>query len=108
MEIEILVVPDCPHEAPAAEQIRRALGEAGLYDITITTRVVTDQAEAERIGFTGSPTILIDGHDPFAEPGRPAGLTCRVYATPNGLEGVPGLSHLREALTAAANAEPNH
>ncbi|MFF2809673.1 hypothetical protein ACFVT2_21370 [Streptomyces sp. NPDC058000] len=108
MDIEILVVPECPNETPTAEQLRRALDDTGLNDAAFTTRTVADQAEAERIGFAGSPTILINGHDPFAEPGRPAGLTCRVYATPNGLSGVPGLDRLREALTDAANAESGH
>ncbi|MFC8261184.1 hypothetical protein ACFUNF_27160 [Streptomyces sp. NPDC057291] len=41
--------------------------------------------------FTGSPTFLLNGRDPFAEPGRPAGLTCRVYRAPDGLRGLPGL-----------------
>ncbi|MFJ8390858.1 DsbA family protein [Streptomyces sp. NPDC094438] len=101
MEIEILVVPDCPNAKPAAEQLRRALDDVGLSDTTFTTCVVTGQAEAERIGFTGSPTILINGHDPFADPGRPAGLACRVYRTADGLAGLPDLDRLRQVLTSA-------
>jgi glutaredoxin len=79
MKIEIVVVPDCPHETAAADRLRQALDDAGLREVRFTTRVVTDQNEAERSGFTGSPTILINGRDPFAEPGRPPGLACRVY-----------------------------
>lgn len=30
---------------------------------------------------TGSPTLLIDGVDPFAAPGLTAGLSCRLYTT---------------------------
>ncbi|MEU9429075.1 hypothetical protein AB0D87_40810 [Streptomyces sp. NPDC048342] len=102
MEIEILVVPDCPNEQPAAERLRQALDDAGLANITVAIRVVADQAEAERLGFTGSPTILIDGRDPFAEPGGAAGLMCRVYRTSDGhLAGVPALDELRQALRAA-------
>ncbi|MEU9372630.1 class I SAM-dependent methyltransferase [Streptomyces sp. NPDC048255] len=99
MEIEILVVPDCPHSEPAAELLRQALDDVGLHGATVTTRVVTGQGEAEERGFTGSPTFLIDGRDPFAEAGRPAGLACRVYQTPDGLSGLPGLGQLRQALT---------
>ncbi|MFG2981276.1 SAM-dependent methyltransferase [Streptomyces sp. NPDC048258] len=99
MEIEILVVPDCPHSEPAAELLRQALDDVGLHGATVTTRVVTGQGEAEERGFTGSPTFLIDGRDPFAEAGRPAGLACRVYQTPAGLSGLPGLGQLRQALT---------
>ncbi|MFJ6016146.1 hypothetical protein [Streptomyces sp. NPDC092952] len=102
MNIEILVVPDCPNEAPAAERLRRALDDVGLGGTAFTVRTVTDLAEAERAGFTGSPTFLVDGRDPFAEPGRPAALACRVYATEDGLSGLPGPGRLREALLAAA------
>ncbi|MGW1196729.1 hypothetical protein ACWD4B_12945 [Streptomyces sp. NPDC002536] len=105
MEIEILVVRDCPHEKPAIELLRRALDGLGRTDAAWVTRVVADQDEAERIGFTGSPTYLIDGRDPFAEPGRPPGLTCRVYRTPQGLAGLPALDRLRRAL-AAGGGEP--
>ncbi|MET9662552.1 hypothetical protein [Streptomyces sp. NPDC006510] len=89
------------HARPAVERLRRALDEAGAADTWVTTRVITEQAEAERMGFTGSPTILIDGRDPFAEPGRAAGLTCRVYRTPDGPAGVPTLDQVRHALAAA-------
>ncbi|MFE1962755.1 hypothetical protein [Streptomyces sp. NPDC059479] len=105
MEIEILVVPDCPNEKPAAERLRSALDAVGMHDTTFTIRTISDPEEAERIGFTGSPTILIDGHDPFAEPGRTAGLSCRIYPaaapTSDGPVGVPGFDQLREALTIA-------
>ncbi|MFE4173846.1 hypothetical protein ACFRR7_17650 [Streptomyces sp. NPDC056909] len=102
MEIEILVVPDCPSEKLAAERLRSALNDVGLHGTTFTTRTIGDAEEAERIGFTGSPTILIDGQDPFAEPGRTAGLSCRIYRTPDGLAGVPGHDQLRQALTTVA------
>ncbi|MFJ1617801.1 hypothetical protein ACIODT_35840 [Streptomyces sp. NPDC088251] len=101
MEIEILVVPDCPNEKPAAEQLRRALDGLGLTDTMFTTRIIADQAEAERIGSTGSPTVLINGRDPFLESGRPAGLTCRVYRTAGRPTGLPGADQLREALISA-------
>lgn len=34
--------------------------------------------EAEVTNFTGSPTILVDGRDPFDEPGRASGPVCRL------------------------------
>ncbi len=98
MEIEILVVPDCPHSEPAVDLLKQALHAAGLHGATVSTRVVTDRSEAERRGFTGSPTFLVDGRDPFAEAGRPAGLACRMYRTPRGLTGPPSLDQLRRAL----------
>jgi hypothetical protein len=41
---------------------------------------------------------LIDGVDPFAEPGHPIGLGCRVYRTPEGLLGSPTVEELAQAL----------
>ncbi|MEU3552403.1 hypothetical protein [Streptomyces longwoodensis] len=64
--------------------------------------MVGDQAEAERSGFTGSPTILMNGRDPFAEPGAVPSLACRIYRTPTGPAGAPGLDQLRQALAKEA------
>ncbi|MET9674668.1 hypothetical protein ABZY68_16455 [Streptomyces sp. NPDC006482] len=66
----------------------------------MSTRVIAD--EAERTGFTGSPMILINGHDPFAETGTIPSLACRIHHTPDGLAGAPGVDQLRRALGAAA------
>ncbi|MFI9629554.1 hypothetical protein [Streptomyces sp. NPDC052042] len=108
MDIEILVVPDCPHTGPAAELLRRVLDDMGLHDTGFSTRVIRDRAEAEATAFTGSPTFLIDGRDPFAEPGRAPGLACRLYRAPNGSgpdgtvpSGLPGADRLRQALARA-------
>ncbi len=54
--------------------------------------------DAERLGFIGSPTVLIDGSDPFAAPGSPVGLACRLYVTPEGLAGSPTVDQLAEVL----------
>ncbi|WP_406384697.1 hypothetical protein [Streptomyces sp. NBC_01618] len=102
MKIEILVVPDCPNQLLAETRLRQALDGAGLSTTTVVTRVVADQAEAERSGFTGSPTVLIDGRDPFAEPGATPSLSCRIYRTPGGPAGAPGVGQLRQALLEAA------
>ena len=40
---------------------------------------------AGRRGFVRSPTILIDGVDPFGVPGQSPVVACRVYVTPAGL-----------------------
>ncbi|AWZ08587.1 MULTISPECIES: hypothetical protein [unclassified Streptomyces] len=106
MDIEVVVVPDCPHEQPAVELMRRALDDMGLHDVRFGTRVISDHHEAERAAFTGSPTFLLDGRDPFAEPGGAPGLACRIYRTPSGLAGLPTPGQLRQALEAAAGDEP--
>ncbi|MFH8471985.1 DsbA family protein [Streptomyces sp. NPDC018000] len=85
MEIEVLVVPSCPNQKLVEERLRQAMEGAGLSVSAFTTRVISDQGEAERSGFTGSPTILIDGRDPFAEPGASPSVACRIYRTAGGL-----------------------
>lgn len=45
MEIEVPVVPGCPHRQLVEERLGQALDGAGF-----TTRVIADQAEAERSG----------------------------------------------------------
>ncbi|MCC3768781.1 hypothetical protein K6I34_000781 [Streptomyces sp. UNOC14_S4] len=100
MKIEVLVVPDCPHQQLAERRLRQALDDAGMAATGYTTRVIAEQAEAERSGFTGSPTILIDGRDPFAQPGAAPSLACRIYRTPDGPAGAPGVDQIRRAIEA--------
>ena len=61
--------------------------------------IETPEAAAEH-EFRGSPTVLIDGVDPFADPGAPIGLSCRVYETEAGFAGSPTLGQLEAAIDA--------
>jgi hypothetical protein len=74
-----------------------------LGDRTGRTRQLRRDAEtpeaASRIGFRGSPTVLVDGHDPFVTGDEPTGLACRLYTTPEGLRGSPTREQLRDALS---------
>jgi hypothetical protein len=47
-----------------------------------------------------SPTILVDGRDPWAETSDGFGLSCRIYRTEAGLEGSPSLAQPAAALGA--------
>jgi len=64
----------------------------------VTRHLVETLEEAERVGFHGSPSILVDGVDVFADPEAGVGLSCRVYRTPDGLAGAPTVEQLRAAL----------
>ena len=101
MQIDLLVVPACPNEQPVAALLRQALNEIGLTATTFDVTVIRSKAEAEQHHFVGSPTIRINGVDPFATADRPPALACRMYA--NGL-GVPDLPDIRRALKRAADA----
>ena len=64
----------------------------------VHSHLVETLEEAERVGFHGSPSILVDGVDVFAEPDAGVGLSCRVFRTPDGLAGAPTLEQLRAAV----------
>lgn len=96
MKLTVQYFDDCPNWKVLAERLREAV--AGRQDVTIAFETVDTTEQAERVGFVGSPTLLVDGRDPFAEPGRPAGLACRVYQTPDGPAGLPSQAQLAEVL----------
>lgn len=87
MDVELLVVADCPHEAPATQLLRAVLPDLGLSPDSFRTIVIRTDDEAQQRHFRGSPTFLIDGTDPFAEPGQPIGLGCRIYRSGSGRDG---------------------
>ncbi len=89
----------CPNWQVADERIRTALGDRD--DVTVGYQPVETPEDAQRLGFAGSPTILIDGIDPFAAPHQPIGLTCRVYPTPQGPAGSPTIEQLSHAVNAS-------
>lgn len=97
IEIELLVVPDCPNEAGAADLITTAVADLRVQ-ATVTRTVISTHDQARERGFVSSPTILLNGSDPFAQSGAAVALACRLYSTPDGLRGVPTLRDLRQAL----------
>ena len=103
MDVELLIVRECPHEAAAAQLLRTALNDIGLPDKDFHTTVVISQDDADRRGFTGSPAFFVDGTDLFREPGHPPGLSCRLYRSSGRVAGVPDLVELRRALKRAAD-----
>lgn len=103
MNIELLVIPNCPNEAATVDLIATAVADTRVR-ATITRTVIASQDQARLRGFTGSPTILLDGKDPFARPGAAVGLACRLYSTADGLRGLPALPDLRQALKRVAAA----
>jgi hypothetical protein len=101
MRITILAVPDCPNALVAAGRITAALtGRPASVKLV----EVTGEAEAARLGMTGSPTILLDGVDPFAAAGAAPSVSCRIYRGPDGAaDGAPSVQDLTAALSAAGS-----
>ncbi|WP_369795266.1 thioredoxin family protein [Cellulomonas sp. KRMCY2] len=74
MRIQLLYFDECPSWQVADARLREALAAVG--NTTDVERVLVTTADAaESWGFHGSPSVLVDGEDPFAEPGAPVG--CR-------------------------------
>lgn len=97
MKLELLYFDDCPNWKVAAQRLDVVAGRCGL---SVDRRLVTTPEEAEAARFCGSPTILVDGEDPFASGGEPFGLACRVYQTPDGPAGSPTTGQLEAVLGA--------
>ncbi|MFC9810531.1 organomercurial lyase [Streptomyces virginiae] len=99
MRITILTVPDCPNAPVVRDRIAEALGGRGAQVKIVEVR---DEAEAARWGMTGSPTVLLDGVDPFAAAGAPTSVSCRLYRDAAGrADGAPSVQALRQALSGA-------
>jgi glutaredoxin len=102
MKLTLLYFDGCPSWQTAEARLHEALAAVGLEDQEVELELVSSQEDAERLGFRGSPTILIDGADPFANESVPLGLSCRLYQTEKGLEGAPSAAQLGELLRRAS------
>jgi hypothetical protein len=98
MHIEVRFVEGCANLPLLRDRLARALDAAGWADVDVRLRPVVSAAEAEALGFTGSPTLLIDGIDPFADGDAAVGLSCRLYRTRDGASGAPTVHQLTAAL----------
>ena len=98
MELMLLTVAHCPHAAVFEERLAVVL--AGHPGAVLRRQVVGSEREAAAAGMHGSPTLLVDGVDPFAGPGEAASLSCRLYpGVTGGAGGAPSVAALREALS---------
>ncbi len=70
-KVQVQMSPGCGHGQKTVELVRDVLSELAP-DARIETVTVATMDDAERLGFRGSPTVLIDGTD--IEPGPPGGV----------------------------------
>lgn len=100
MRVQLLYFDGCPSWTVAEAHLREALDTLGRA-VEVEKILVTTPDEADEWGFHGSPSVLVDGEDPFLEPGSAVGLACRLYRTPEGLRGSPTVDQLVAALSRA-------
>jgi hypothetical protein len=98
VHLTVLAVNDCPNVKLLEQHLERAL--EGHHNVTVSRHDIADQDQAARWGMNGSPTLLIDGIDPFAEPGQHASLSCRLFRDDHGHPGgAPSVRQLRKAIS---------
>jgi len=102
VQIDILHVPDCPNLGVARSRVQTALERARI-EAAVRELEVGSIGAAARTGMPGSPTILVDGTDPFVQAHANPSVACRLYRTEEGLDGAPSVEQLTEAFRAAAS-----
>lgn len=100
MRVTLQYFNGCPNWTETEAHIETLRSEG--FDLTFDRQLIETPEAAQQQAFRGSPTVLVDGVDPFADPDAPVGLSCRVYATETGYAGSPSLDQLRAALRKAS------
>lgn len=99
MKVEVLYLDGCPNHEALLPRLQALLSASGVTaDIELVP--IGDAAAAERERFVGSPTVRVDGEDiePGAADRTDYGLKCRLFATPDGLRGLPAEEWVLAAL----------
>lgn len=107
MKVEVLYFDGCPNHEALLPHLRELL-RAHQAHADVELVQVDDVDAAERARFLGSPTVRVNGEDvePGASDRTDFGLKCRLYATPDGLRGVPADEWVLAALDAHGSTEP--
>ena len=96
MIVDLMYFEGCPHWRETADHLEALREVLGDFEIRLV-EVTTPEAAIEW-HFHGSPSVAINGVDPFSDPEDPAGLTCRTYLTDRGVAGSPTREQLRQAI----------
>jgi hypothetical protein len=103
VEITLQHFESCPSWKTTDQHLQTLIDRLGL-DVAVRYQLIETPEAAAEYGFRGSPTVLVDGVDPFADPDAPIGLSCRVYRTDTGFAGSPTIDQLEDAITAKETA----
>ena len=94
--VRLVYFDACPNWSTADRRLRALAEELGFE---LEFQSVSSPVEVEAAGLRGSPTILVDGRDPFATAEAPLSMSCRLYSTQAGPAGSPTIEQLRDILS---------
>ena len=104
-QIELLYFDGCPSWQAGLQALEEALASGGFPAAIRLVKITSpDRAEAER--FLGSPSFRVNGIDLWPEQRSQYALSCRVYATPQGLIGCPTANMLLEEIRRCLSSSP--
>ena len=97
VHLTVLAEPTCPNARVLEDRLAAVLDDRTGF--LVSRQMISDEGEAARWGMHGSPTLLIDGVDPFAEPGQRPSMSCRLYRDDNGQpSGAPSADQLQRVI----------
>ena len=104
VKIHVLSFEGCPNAIPALDLVHAVARDLGV-DADIEHAIVTDEAEAVKYRFLGSPSVQVDGLDIESERREDTPLFgCRIYRSDAGSSGLPSREMIAGALREAANS----
>jgi thioredoxin family protein len=93
----------CPNATATLQNLRNVGAELGIPADQINVVQVDDPDEADRLGFAGSPSVLLDGVDIYTgEKPEVASFSCRVFTFGDEQTGVIPEWFLRDKLRGGA------
>jgi hypothetical protein len=98
MKVTIQYFDGDPNWSTARDRVRDVLDADGQGSVEVELQRIATSAEAHEFRFRGSPTILVDGVDPFSSEESGYGLMSRIYRTEAGTDVAPSELQLRDAL----------
>jgi hypothetical protein len=107
-KVQVLFFDGCPNHEALLPHLRELLNAHGAEDTAIELVRVEESDAVEIKRFLGSPTVRIEGEDvePGADERTDFGLKCRLFATPEGLRGMPADEWVVRALERARTPSP--
>ncbi len=99
MKITLQYFEGCPNWETAVARLKKLVKETAADDVAIDYQLIDSPEMAERVGFHGSPTFLVDGRDPFLTGDEEVGMMCRASRTSEGFQGAPTEAQLRRLLS---------